>query len=169
MLVSQTDPVGVEPFSFVKIFFCSVNFHSCWPRDLKGSVGHLRSLRLGQSCVGLHYKTVLRDDCLPIFLCNVVIWKHTFKGLIRHIRISVIHLVCPPPPALQKKFCITFVLNFPWVFTVVPIEIEDNAYAKFWGTNKVDCGSFANGEWCKFFDSKSCQSASVTAPPNKEF
>ena len=48
MLVSQTNPVG--PFSFVKIFFCSMNFHSCCPRDLKGSVGHLRSLRLGQLC-----------------------------------------------------------------------------------------------------------------------
>ena len=31
---------------------------------------------------------------------------------------------------------------------MVPNEIKDNAYAKFWGTNKVDCG-----EWCKFFDS----------------
>ena len=46
---------------------------------------------------------------------------------------------------------------------MVPNEIKDNAYAKFWGTNKVDCG-----EWCKFFDSTSSQFLYLTAPPNKE-
>jgi len=42
----------------------------------------------------------------------------------------IIHLVCPP------KFCITF---FPFLLgvTVIPRETEDNAYAKFWGANKV--------------------------------
>jgi len=42
----------------------------------------------------------------------------------------IIHPVCPP------KFCITF---FPFLLgvTVIPRETEDNAYAKFWGVNKV--------------------------------
>ena len=33
MLVLQANPVGVEPF-----FFCSINLHSHWPRDWKGSI-----------------------------------------------------------------------------------------------------------------------------------
>ena len=33
MLVSPSDPVGVKPFSYVKVFFCSMNFQSCRPHD----------------------------------------------------------------------------------------------------------------------------------------
>ena len=40
---------------------------------------------------------------------------------------------CSPP-----EFCITI---------VVPREIENNGYAKFWGVNKVHCGLFGNGEY----------------------
>ena len=41
------------------------------------------------------------------------------------------HMICPP------KFCLTFVFSFLLGITAVPREIENNAYAKFWGANKV--------------------------------
>ena len=50
------------------------------------------------------------------------------------------HLVYP------QKFCITIVSNFSWVLQVVPREIEDIGYAKFWGVNKVHYGLCENGE-----------------------
>ena len=31
--------------------------------------------------------------------------------------------------------------------TVVPREIENNGYAKFWGVNKVHCGLCENGQF----------------------
>ena len=43
----------------------------------------------------------------------------------------IIHLICPP------KFCLTFVFSFLLGITAVPREIENKAYAKFWGANKV--------------------------------
>ena len=33
MLVSQNNPLGVELFSYVNDFFCSINLHRCWPRE----------------------------------------------------------------------------------------------------------------------------------------
>ena len=33
MLVFQTNPVGVEFFSYVNAFFISINLHRCWPRE----------------------------------------------------------------------------------------------------------------------------------------
>ena len=35
--------------------------------------------------------------------------------------------------------------------TVVPREIENNAYAKFWGVNKVNYGLCENGEYFACF------------------
>ena len=42
-------------------------------------------------------------------------------------------LICPPPPQILHNLCFTFLLGI----TAVPREIENNAYAKFWGVNKV--------------------------------
>ena len=33
MLVFQTNPFGIESFSYVKTFFFPINLHSCWPRE----------------------------------------------------------------------------------------------------------------------------------------
>ena len=44
---------------------------------------------------------------------------------------SIMHLICPP------KFFLTFVFSFLLGITAVPREIENKAYAKFWGANKV--------------------------------
>ena len=38
MLVSLTNPVGVELFSNANAFFCSNNLHRCWPREWKHSI-----------------------------------------------------------------------------------------------------------------------------------
>lgn len=39
-----------------------------------------------------------------------------------------------------QKFWVTFVFHFSFGVTVVPRKIEDNAYAKFGGPNKVIMG-----------------------------
>lgn len=52
------------------------------------------------------------------------------------------HLVYPP------NFYRTILSNFSWAgITVVPREIEDTGYAKFWAVNKVHYGLCANGKW----------------------
>ena len=59
---------------------------------------------------------------------------------------SLLHLVYP------LKFPITIVWNFTLGLSVVPIKrskIEDNAYATFWGINKVYFGKCKNGEFRK--------------------
>ena len=33
MLLSQTNPLGVELFSYANAFFCSINLHICWARE----------------------------------------------------------------------------------------------------------------------------------------
>ena len=53
--------------------------------------------------------------------------------------IPIMHLICPP------KFCMTFVFHFSLGITAVPREIENNAYAKFGGTNKVHYGECGSG------------------------
>ena len=49
----------------------------------------------------------------------------------------IMHLICPPPhpPKILHNLCFSFLLGI----TAVPREIENNAYAKVWGTNKVYC------------------------------
>ena len=45
----------------------------------------------------------------------------------------------------MKNVCITFVFHFSLGITAVPREIENNAYAKFWGASKVHFGRCASG------------------------
>ena len=45
------------------------------------------------------------------------------------------------PPKILHNLCFSFLLGI----TAVPREIENNAYAKFWGANKVHCGRCASG------------------------
>ena len=58
------------------------------------------------------------------------------------------HLVYPPK--ILQNHCFQFLLGI----TVVPKEIQDNGYAKFWGVNKVHYGLCENGEW-SIYDSRS--------------
>ena len=50
------------------------------------------------------------------------------------------HLIYPPEVCIH---CFQFLLGI----TVVPREIENNGYAKFWGINKVHYGLREYGEW----------------------
>ena len=53
----------------------------------------------------------------------------------------IIHLICPPKCCITFQGCFLFLLDI----TAVPRQIENNAYAKFWGTNKVHYGGSASG------------------------
>ena len=58
-------------------------------------------------------------------------------SLILHFHIS--HSTPYSPPKILHNLCFSFLLGI----TVVPREIENNAYAKFWGANKVHFGGCA--------------------------
>ena len=64
--------------------------------------------------------------------------KNSSFRLFRSICTSPITSLC-----LTAKFCIPFLF---WGITLISREIEDNAFAKFWGVNKVYYGRCANGE-----------------------
>ena len=46
------------------------------------------------------------------------------------------------PPKILRNHCFQFLLGI----TVIPREIEDNGYTKFWGVNEVPYGLCENGE-----------------------
>ena len=50
----------------------------------------------------------------------------------------------PPPPQILQNLCFSFLLDI----TAIPREIKNNAYAKFWGANKVPFGRCASGKLC---------------------
>ena len=55
----------------------------------------------------------------------------------------IIYLV-PPPPKKKKKILSNLCFSFLQI-KIVPREIEDNAYGKFCGPDKVYYGRCANG------------------------
>ena len=65
--------------------------------------------------------------------------------IIRHFHIShnATYLFPPPPP--QKKILHNLCFSFLLGITAVQREIENNAYAKFWGANKVHYGKCESG------------------------
>ena len=71
----------------------------------------------------------------------------TSKGLIKkittlHIRhLDISHNASYLPPKILHNLCFSFLLDIP----AVPTEIENNAYAKLWGANKVHYGRCASG------------------------
>ena len=70
--------------------------------------------------------------------------KHQTRGEenIRHLHIS--RKTPYLPPQILHNLCFSFLLGI----TAVPREIENNAYAKFWGANKVHYGR--SREMCKW-------------------
>ena len=69
----------------------------------------------------------------------------TFKVILLTLTLTltpIMHLICPPPPAPPvfqgfHNFCFSFLLGI----TAVPREIENNAYAKFWGQIRCIMGN----------------------------
>ena len=49
----------------------------------------------------------------------------------------IMHLICLPPHPRPPKILLNLCFSFLLGITAVPREIENNAYAKFWGANKV--------------------------------
>ena len=66
---------------------------------------------------------------------------------IRHLHIS--HNAHYLTPKISHSLCFSFLLDI----TAVPREIENNAYARFWGANKVYYGGCASGK-CNIFGGK---------------
>ena len=66
------------------------------------------------------------------------------------------------PQKILHKHCFQFILGL----TIVPREIENNAYAKLLGVNKVHYGQCENGECCFYGRVTHTNSlpASVTVP-----
>ena len=67
--------------------------------------------------------------------------KEIWDTSIHHFHID--HNAPCLPPRLLHNHC----FQFPLVITVVPREIEDNDYAKFWEVNKVHYGLCEIGEY----------------------
>ena len=78
--------------------------------------------------------SVVGDEFLPIFLRNLV-KRHL------HISHNAPNLSTPPPPPILHNLFFPFLLDI----TAVLRETENNAYAKFWGANKVHYGKGESG------------------------
>ena len=61
------------------------------------------------------------------------------------------YIICPPPPPLQILHNLSGCFSFLVDITAVPREIENNAYAKFWGEKKAHYGRCASGVHCRPF------------------
>ena len=73
-----------------------------------------------------------------ISLSNIqTVWL-AWIASIRHLHIS--HHAPYLPPKILHNLCFSFLVGF----TAFPGETENNAYAKFWGTNKVHYGRCAS-------------------------
>ena len=59
----------------------------------------------------------------------------------------IMQLICSPPPPKKKKILHNLCFSFLLGITAVQREIENNAYAKFWGANKVHYGKCESGVW----------------------
>ena len=64
--------------------------------------------------------------------------------IIRHFHISH-NATYSPPPRPPKKILHNLCFSFLLGITAVQREIENNAYAKFWGANKVHYGKCESG------------------------
>ena len=63
--------------------------------------------------------------------CTVGQFLGTSHSLLTHAEWTIMHLVSPPPPPprILHDHCFQLLQGI----TVVPKEVEDNGYAKFWG------------------------------------
>ena len=82
-------------------------------------------------------------------LVVIVKWRHHANAyLLTGRKQDIHHLHISPnapylPPKVLHNLCCSFLLGI----TAIPREIENKAYAKFWGANKVRYGSCASGEY----------------------
>ena len=77
----------------------------------------------------------------PSIAMELKVSKEIWDSSIYHFHID--HNALCLPPKILHKHCFQFLLGI----TVVPREIEDNGYAKFWEVNKVHYGLCKIGEY----------------------
>ena len=68
----------------------------------------------------------------------VQLYNKFFQFLYATCTSPIMHLICPP------KFCTTSIFISPG-YNSRPKRNENNAYAKFWGANKVHYGRCVSG------------------------
>ena len=84
--------------------------------------------------------TGLTSPAAPWDFCTKINTLHLCSSQYVTFTFSILHHICPHPPQIFHNLCFSFLLGI----TVAPREIENNAYANFWGANKVHyekCGS----------------------------
>ena len=75
------------------------------------------------------------NDVIVLMACSAKKVKQNLYDPIRHLHIS--HNAPYLPPKILHKHCFSFLLGI----TAVPREIENNAYARFWGEIKCIMGN----------------------------
>ena len=78
-----------------------------------------------------------------IFVRNILCPQQMFPHLRGIHHFHIFHNTPCLPPKIVHKYCFQFLLGWLYVLR----EIENNAYAKFWGANKVYYGRCESGEW----------------------
>ena len=115
--------------------------------------------RTNKICWHVTAVLVIYNLVAPNYNCP---WELSYSLLAQLPKYTLFAPSSPPPPPpfphTPPKICTTFVFNFSWVLQVVPREIDDNAYAKFLGANKVYYGRCAN-----------CESATIRRLPCSTF
>ena len=74
---------------------------------------------------------------------DIMVVRPPVEVRIRHLHHFHNAPFLPPPPPILHNVCFSFLLGI----TAVPREIGNNAYAKFWGVNKVHYERGASGEY----------------------
>ena len=66
--------------------------------------------------------------------------RNVLEMFVRRFSFPIMHVICPS--VILHNLCLSFLLG---ITAAVLREIENNAYAKFWGPNKVHCGECGSG------------------------
>ena len=116
-----------------------IRFHFKTTEDMQMSVHFGRLRKKQRQCENkhniFHFFVIIvipRGTCTPVPSIHSFIHSYLFavSHIMRHLHIShYCTLFAPPPRPPPSKFCFSLLLGI----TDVPGEIENNAFAKFWG------------------------------------
>ena len=125
----------------IKIRTCAI---SRWSTDWTGFLVISTSIKVLLSlwCTKNWEKYSLVNLRRSISPNSTMFTKAALRALYSRKMISpIMHLICPPPPTQVSTTSVSFLLGI----TAVPRKIENNAYSKFWGANKVHHGRCVSG------------------------
>ena len=118
MLVNQTNPVGVERFSYVKTFV-SINLHVCWPREWKRSIFMVHGCELNIAFylpVFLVSRAPEERDLITVPYLNPLVLRKELENMFENDGITTLQF----PEVVQEKSIIFWNLvseetwNMPW-------------------------------------------------------